>query len=181
MSAHDVTYNTGINTDDGVLITFSDLSLSWIDDEAPRLERISHRYEGVDQPTVRFGDRTVVVVEDLIDEDTATVDLWFAPNVGAVGDSNHLTTSWNAAFGGWVAPFDTADHLSGPGAISVSVRIVSASTCANAEQRLRLLEAEMSSSSRIEPSAAAAASGAPSWEARVSPSPSSASIAPPPP
>ena len=65
--------------------------------------------------------------------------------------------------------------------ISVSVRIVSASTCANAEQRLRLLEAEMSSSSRIEPSAAAAASGAPSWEARVSPSPSSASIAPPPP
>ena len=123
LSAHDVTYNTGINTDDGVLITFSDLSLSWIDDEAPRLERISHRYEGVDQPTVRFGDRTVVVVEDLIDEDTATVDLWFAPNVGAVGDSNHLTTSWNAAFGGWVAPFDTADHLAGPGAINVSVRM----------------------------------------------------------
>lgn len=123
LSDHDVIYSTGANTDDGVLISLADPSLSWLDDEAPRLDRVSHRYQGVEQPPVRFGERTVVVVEDLIDESTATVDLWLSATVGVVGDSNHLSTSWNAGLGGWVVPFDTADHLSGPGTIDVSVRM----------------------------------------------------------
>ena len=80
-----------------------------------------HRYGGVDEPELRLGDRTVLVVEDLIDESTATVDLWLSANVGAEEDK--ISTAWSGSVGGWVAAIDTADHLSEAGSLSVSVRL----------------------------------------------------------
>lgn len=120
-SSHDVLYATGQGTDTGVQISLSDPSLSWLDNEPPRLDRVIHRYGGVDEPDVRLGERTVIVVEDLIDETTATVDLWFGTNVGAEAD--RVETSWNAGIGGWMASIDTADHRDTPGTMSVSVRM----------------------------------------------------------
>lgn len=118
-SSHDVLYATGQGTDAGVQFSLSDPMLSWLDNEPPRLDRVIHRYGGVDEPDVRLGERTVIVVEDLIDESTATVDLWFGTNIGA--DTDRVQTSWNAGIGGWMASIDTGDHLDTPGTMSVSV------------------------------------------------------------
>ena len=118
--SHDITYTTGVGTDSGVLLSLTGLELTWLDDEPPRLDRVIHRYGGVDEPELRLGDRTVLVVEDLIDESTATVDLWLSANVGAEED---ISTAWSGSVGGWVAAIDTADHLSEAGSLSVSVRL----------------------------------------------------------
>jgi len=121
LSSHDLTYTAGPNTDADVTLVVRDPSLTWIDDEPPRLSRVLHRYGGVDSPTVRLGEQTAVVVEDLIDETTATVDLWFATTVG--GEADRSTASWNGAMGGWVTVLNTADHMDAPGSLPVSVRL----------------------------------------------------------
>ena len=119
--SHDITYATGLGTDSGVLLSLIGLELTWLDDEPPRLDRVIHRYGGVDEPELRLGDRTVMVVEDLIDESTATADLWLSANIGA--EEDRISTAWSASVGGWVASIDTADHLSEAGSLSVSVRL----------------------------------------------------------
>jgi hypothetical protein len=120
-SSHDLLYATGQGADAGVQFSLSNPSFSWLDNEPPRLDRVVHRYGGVDEPDVRLGERTVIVVEDLIDESTATVDVWFGTTIGAEAD--RVETSWNAGIGGWMASIDTADHLATPGLMSVSVRM----------------------------------------------------------
>ena len=119
--SHDITYATGVGTDSGVLLSLTDLDLVWLDDEPPRLDRVIHRYGGVDEPELRLGDRTVLVVEDLIDESTATADLWLSANVGPEEDK--ISTAWSGSVGGWVAAIDTTDHLAEAGSLSVSVRL----------------------------------------------------------
>ena len=121
ISSHDVLYATGQGTDSGVHFSLSNPSFSWLDNEPPRLDRVVHRYGGVDEPQVRLGERTIIVVEDLIDESMATVDLWLGTNIGAEGD--RIETSWNAGIGGWMVAIDTADHLDTPGSMTVSVRM----------------------------------------------------------
>ncbi|MGB2506645.1 MAG: hypothetical protein ACPIFP_02865 [Candidatus Poseidoniaceae archaeon] len=120
--AHDITYSTGLGTDSGTLLSLGDLTLTWLDDEPPRLDRVIHRYGGVDEPELRLGDRTVLVVEDLIDESTATADIWLSANVGAEEDK--ISTAWSGSVGGWVAAIDTAEHLSEAGSLSVSLRLI---------------------------------------------------------
>ena len=121
-SSHDVLYTTGQGTDAGVHLSLSNPSFSWLDNEPPRLDRVVHRYGGVDEPQIRLGERTAIVVEDLIDESTATVDLWFGTGIGTEGD--RIETSWNAGIGGWMVVIDTADHLATPGTMTVSVRMI---------------------------------------------------------
>ena len=119
--SHDITYTTGVGTDSGVLFSLTGLELTWLDDEPPRLDRVIHRYGGVNEPELRLGDRTVLVVEDLIDESTATVDLWLSANIGT--EEDRIPAAWSGSVGGWVAAIDTADHLSEAGSLSVSVRM----------------------------------------------------------
>lgn len=121
LSTHDLTYTAGPTTDSDVTLVVRDPSLTWVDDEPPRLSRVLHRYGGIDSPTVRLGEQTAVVVEDLIDESTATVDLWLATTVG--DEAARTTASWNGAMGGWVAVLNTADHMEAPGSLPVSVRM----------------------------------------------------------
>ena len=124
LSSHGLSYATGAGTDQNARLELRNLALTWIDDEPPRLERVLHRYGGVDMPAVRLGEQTAIVVEDYIDESSATVELWMAPTIG--NQAEGVSAAWNAAMGGWVALIDTLDHVQEPGSLSVSLRMTDA-------------------------------------------------------
>ena len=98
--------------------SLTDLNLTWVDDEPPRLDEVIHRFGGLDQPTVRFGDRTGLVVTDLIGEEDAIVRMSVQ---GSMLSAVNLT--WSPLAGSWSTVVDTRQFLNGSGTLIFDVEL----------------------------------------------------------
>ena len=98
--------------------SLTDLNLTWVDDEPPRLDEVTHRFGGLDQPTVRFGDRTGLVVTDLIGEEDAIVRMSVQ---GSMLSAVNLT--WSPLAGSWSTVVDTRQFLNGSGTLIFDVEL----------------------------------------------------------